>query len=163
MNHKYVLFIFNPPDEIDSDKPREIRIIEKVTTGVARGASCGPLNLCFFPSDKTKEEIAALLKEDNVKFVLLEEKDAEKSLPGYITQMFNQDLSVDGIRKFGNLDHPDAKPKRKLEKISLEDQLKEAVQTEDFIVAARLRDKIAEKKEPKKKDSFSYLKELFKD
>lgn len=168
---KYVLFIFKEPSD-EFTMPKEVSVLEKIATGVSRGASCGPINLCFFPSNHSKAEISTLLKEVKLNFILTEEKDSMSSLPSYITKMFDKNFlsehdEGDGIRKFGNLDHPENIKKSKPEKISLEDQLKEAVKTEDYPMAAILRDKIANKKLPppvkNPKDPAAILKELFKD
>src|SRR3989304_8548963 len=105
-DNKYILFVFKDSEDDGISTPKEIQVIEKITTGTARGASCGPLNLCFFQSNRTKKEISKLLKEQNLKFVLTEEDATEKSLPGYILKMFDNDFSIG--RKFGNLNHPDA-------------------------------------------------------
>ena len=163
-DYKYILFVFKEFGD-DDHTPKEIQVIEKITTGVAKGASCGPINLCFFESNRSKEEISVLLKKKKLNFTLVEEKDTVSVLPSYILKLFDNDFSSsDHVRKFGNLNHPDAQPKQKSPiKMSLESQLEEAIKEEDYVMAAKIRDKIATAKEKPKETTAELFKTLFKE
>jgi uncharacterized protein YrzB (UPF0473 family) len=161
---KYVLLVFNNPEEDEQIQvPKEVKILKKVATGEVRGASCGPINISFFLSDAEMEDITSLLNKDKINFILVPEENSTHALPNYITRMFGKDFP----KKFTVLyDSRDEKKKTESKKLTLEDQLAEAVKNEEFSIAAILRDKIATRDtnsmlNPKKETKDS-LKEIFK-
>ena len=151
-DYKYILIVFNDFGEEMARLPKEVNIIKKVATAEVRGASCGPLNLSFFTSDRTREEISDMFKKDKIDFILFEEKDSSSSLPSYITKMFGKEFEKYSM---------DISKEVSKDKLSLEDQLKEAVANEEFAIAARLRDKIAQQSK-KVETTPDSLKTLFK-
>lgn len=150
---KYILLIFNSPGEDLLKEPKEVKILQQVAHGTVRGASCGPINLCFFESGVPKKEISELLLKSKLKFLIVDEKDSVKKLPKYITQMFDPKFTESRGAKPSDFVEEEDLPK----KLSLEDQLKEAVNNEDYLIASRLRDKIA----AQKKSKINPIKELF--
>lgn len=163
-DYKYVVFIFNDPSDNFRKDPKELNILKKVSTGNIRGASCGALNLTVFQSDKTKEEISKMFVKQGISFFLFEEQDSDYKLPSYIAKMFGEkfekdpdDSDLDEVEKemFGS-----KTPK----KVSLEDQLQDAINEEDFKMAAVLRDKIAKKKNESTSSEKGFTtKQLFED
>jgi hypothetical protein len=160
-DHKYVLVVFNNPDEEYSREPKEFKVLSEIAKDSVRGASCGAINLSFFVSELTKDEIAFLLSKEKVSYMISEEKDLTASFPKYITRMLDGDMS--NVKNITPGFDENLKPKSK-EKVSLKTQLDEALKTEDFIMAAALRDKIAKQKPTKESSTEgSTLQQLFEE
>lgn len=123
---KYILIVFKDENEMDSNS--EISVLGKVAEGDVYGASCGAINLVSFKSRRTKDEIASVLRNDGFNFMLMKDEDAEMEVPNYLSSVLGQTKP-----KFSKLE-----PK----KLSLNEQLNEAVKNQDFEMAAILRDKI---------------------
>jgi len=143
-NFKYILIVFNNPEHIlDIDKePREIKILEEVATGEVRGASCGVVNFCTFSSDKTKEEISKMFDAAEINFLITEEKDSVTRVPDYLAKTFGLEPTIK-VRASG-----------KPEKLSMEEQLDQAIKNEQWEIAAAIRDRIEKAKtEPVKTKS----------
>jgi len=159
MERNYVLFIFNNSKDEFLKEPKELKILQQVTVGDIRGASCGPINMCFFPSEHSKEEISDLLVKDGIHFLLVDDQDSEHSYPKHIRSMLSGKMDHTAVRKIeigGGMEITEPK------KLSLEDQLKEALKEDDFELAAVLRDKIAKAKSPEPKTGKgSTLRQLF--
>lgn len=155
MERNYILFIFNNSKDEFLKEPKELKTLQKVTVGDIRGASCGPINLCFFPSEHSKEEISDLLLKDGIHFLLVDEQDTEHSYPKHISRMLSGKMDHTAVRKIEIVSEP--------KKLSLEDQLKVAIKEDDFETAAVLRDKIAKAKTPETKTAGkgSSLRQLF--
>lgn len=163
IDEKYVLIVFNDPEEDEIRVPKEVNILKKVAAGEVRGASCGPINVSFFTSDSGIDDITNLLNEKKMNFILVPEKKASHALPGYITRMFGNDFPKNSEVLYDSRDEKKSKSVKST-KLSLEDQLAEALKNEEFFIAARLRDKIAARdkavSEPVKVDDES-LKDFF--
>jgi len=135
---KYVLIVFNNPmSAISFADPVETKVLKIVATGDIRGASCGAMNFCTFASDQTKEEIAKQFSAEDIDFLIFEEKDSVSRIPNYLAKTFG----IEPTEKSPSRDR-----KGKPEKLSLEDQLKEAVDKEHWEIAAKIRDKIEKEK-----------------
>jgi len=142
---KYVLIVFNNPmSAMSFNDPAETKILKIVATGDVRGASCGAMNFCTFTSDQTKEEIARQFSAEDIDFMIFEEKDSVSRIPNYLAQTFG----IEPTEK-----SPSRGRKGKPEKLSLEDQLKEAIEKEHWEIAAKIRDKIEKEKKSGKKES----------
>jgi hypothetical protein len=155
---KYVLIVFNDPrnlsEQLSGDfEPKEAPILKEVTTGSIMGISCGVMNFCAFPSDKSMPEISRMLTEKNIDFYIFKEEDSLSRIPSFIAKAF---------RSAGaEFKEESEKPK----KLTLQDQLDEAVRTENWEMAAKIRDKIKNVKEIKKvkANSTDPLKDFFSD
>lgn len=152
-DRKYVLIVFNEPEDVELNIPREVKVIKQVASAEVRGASCGVINLSFFQSEMELDEISNLFKKEKIKFLLFEEKNSSHDLPNYITRMFGKDFEKTAKVLYDSHDS-----KKDIKKLSLEDQLAEAVSNEEFAIAAKLRDRIAKEAT----SGTNPLKELFK-
>ncbi len=114
MAEKYILMVFDK----GLGYREESMILARVLSGNTIGASCGPVNFCIFESNYDLDYISGLFKEQNIEFVLSKECDAKYLLPEEFMKRF-------------------ADP---LKKVSLADQLKDAIEKEDYVVAAKLKE-----------------------
>lgn len=149
-NCKYILIVFNDIDNLfDAGmNPKEAKILQDVATGDIRGASCGTINCSTFTSDKTKEEISNLLEKADIDFLLFEEKDAACRIPNHLAQTF-------GVKPRA----PKKGVNTSSKKLTLEEQLNEAVEKEQWEIAAAIRDRIKKGGVPEDKPQ-SKLKEF---
>ena len=140
--------------------PEEMPIIKDLLTDEACcAAQCGPINISQFSSDFTKQEISSRLKENEIEFILTEEENLSSNLPKSLHQHFSNVPKI--------LDGKVVTKSSKIQKVSLEDQLKTAVSKEDYVAAAKIRDEIqkrdsksenpAPKKKPVKKTAVKKL------
>jgi len=186
MKTKYIVLIFQEDENSNSEMKKFIDVLNEITDDGSKGASCGPINICFFSSEETKENIDDLFKKNKIKYILLKESDAGMSLPGYITMMFKPGFDdkassiadvlnekstktplLDLLMKLNDQIHnkPLQNGRRSaVVKHSLAEQLEEAVKNDEFELAALLRDKIGknppiEKAKPVEKS----IKRLFED
>lgn len=112
---------------------KETEILPEFISSCGKSASCGMMSVTTFKSTSEKEEIAEALTSGDVKFVLFERGDSVSNYP-------------DEVKVFMDTLHPEefiaSKNKPAAKKLSVEDQLKNAVENQDFELAAILRDRL---------------------
>ncbi len=129
---KYVLLIFNDfGSNLGQLKEKDALNKIAMESSKVSGISCGAINITTFESVMEKNEISRLLEKDDLKYFLFDEKDSKHSLPDFVQDAI--DLIPKKIARTSAV------------KLSLEDQLEEAVKEQDFMMAARIRDKIQNK------------------
>lgn len=164
MSNKYIIIFFNESEDLFSGKdmmPIVVDIIKDIAINGSRGASAGPMNICFFSSNLEKEEISKIFLKKKVKFLIINQDDTISSLPKYISKMLEPGFDPDKLNKelegFGHVERMPGLSSSKqngrrsavLDKLSLEDQLDIAVKNEEFTMAAALRDKIKNRNQKK--------------
>lgn len=113
---------------------KETEILPEFISSCGKSASCGMMSVTTFKSTSEKEEIAEALTSGDVKFVLFERGDSVSNYP-------------DEVKVFMDTMHPEEfitskNNKQTAKKLSVEDQLKNAVENQDFELAAILRDRL---------------------
>lgn len=125
---KYILISIHPHATEKTEKI--ISELGEITSKIT-GASCGPMQILTFDSEKEREEIAQLLKriDNQYDFFLFKKEDAEINMP----DIFNEAIK-------------DKKDRKENKKLSYQEQLDEAVLAENFELASILKKKISKKK-----------------
>ncbi len=116
-----------------------IDILPDFISDQGRSASSGPMTITIFTSENDKKEIAAKLKEANIEFVMFERDACEENFPVEIQGFISKDVDLKENFLLKNL-MKNAGDKR--EKISIQDQLKAAVEEENYELAEILKTKI---------------------
>ena len=127
----YILILFMEQHQIFA-KAQE-SIIKHADSDI-HGIACGPFTMIFFKSHASMEVIEGSVKESGAKYILA--PDAGINLPKQLNQMM-------GIAEPTPVDLE--------KKMTVEEQLAEAVETQDFELAAVLRDRLAPKKVVKRR------------
>lgn len=140
MRSKYILMAFAASDsDIHS-------ILFEITQGNVKGFESRPIKFVIFESDLSKQELIDVIIPKRINFMLVEEKDMVFNLDGFLSDTLG------------------LKQETTLKKLSLEEQLEEAIKNEDYMIASKLRDtinkkakKIVEKKDKKPTNNISEL------
>lgn len=123
---KYILIVFDR----GVGYPEELPILNAVTQqDTICAAQCGPINICHFSSDFSKEEISKILKEKDIEFFLSDADNSESNFPKKLADHFSGD-PVEKIKEAVNA---------KIKKRTLKELLDEALANEEYEVATGIK------------------------
>lgn len=126
--------------------PEELPVLRTIFKGEQIcAAQCGPINVCQFESDFSREEICDRLKSQDIEFILTEKDNSATNLPKKIQEHFDltgkPDLMEAARRSLMD------EMKVSVPKVSLQDQLKTAIDNEDYEAAAKIKEKMDKSKQ----------------
>jgi hypothetical protein len=123
--------------------PEEFPILQSCFSDEAIcAAQCGPINICQFSSNLTKDEISDRLLEKKIEFMLTDCDSILTNYPKKIKDHFSNVPKLDEIENYLSEKQPKSTKKKK----SLQDQLDEALAKEDYEAAAGIKKLMEENK-----------------
>lgn len=132
---KYILIVFDR----GVGYPEEIVVLNSITQqDTICAAQCGPINICQFSSDFSKDEISKILREKEIEFLLTDADHADTNLPKKLADHFSRDPEKI---------HQEV-TETKVKKRSLKDLLAEALANEEYEIASGIKKLMDEGKSP---------------